>query len=271
MLVWRGGQEVFVMVTKPRCRGRELPCAWDEAPVPDAHVPPDLHRRSHSRPRADHGRGVHRPRALSSDPRLLHSARQRSGRAGDFFTSVDVGRSSRDARRAARRDVAAGRRPGESSISSRRPPATAGSPGRARRRPPRRPSLLRRRRAASGWKRSAAARAAQRDTLGLHAGKLASSQEALPAGVTGVIFANELPRRAAAAPGGHAGDGLREVRVAERDGRARRGRGPALDARDRSLTSRRRAPTCGRAGRLRSTSLPRHGCARPRGASIAAS
>jgi SAM-dependent MidA family methyltransferase len=146
------------------------------------------------------------------------TARQRSGRAGDFFTSVDVGpifgemlavqldEMWRLAGAPARFDLVE---------------AAAGNGRLAR------DVLDAVCRDAPAFyeavtvhlvERSAAARGAQRETLGPHAGKLASSGEACPDGVAGVLYANELldalpPHQVVMRE-----DGLHEVRVAERDG-----------------------------------------------------
>ena len=146
------------------------------------------------------------------------AARQRSGRAGDFFTSVDVGplfgemlavqldemwrlagaparfdlveaaagngRLARDVLDAARRDTPAFYEAAALHLVER----------------------------------SAPARAAQHDTLGPHAGKLAASLETIPSGLTGVIFANELLDALPVHLVVMRDDGLREMRVAEHAG-----------------------------------------------------
>jgi SAM-dependent MidA family methyltransferase len=62
--------------------------------------------------------------------------------------------------------------------------------------------------------RSRTARAAQADTLGPHRDRLAASGADLPAGVEGVIFANELLDALPAHAVAMTGDGLREIFVA---------------------------------------------------------
>jgi SAM-dependent MidA family methyltransferase len=66
--------------------------------------------------------------------------------------------------------------------------------------------------------RSRRARAAQRETLGVHAGRLVSSSAVLPSPVRGVILANELLDALPTHSIVSTADGLREVYVAERDG-----------------------------------------------------
>jgi SAM-dependent MidA family methyltransferase len=169
------------------------------------------------RPVGDYGRGF-------IDLALYHplgyytAARQRSGRAGDFFTSVDVGplfgemlaaqldemwrlagaparfdlveaaagngRLARDVLDAAHRDTPAFYEAAALHLVERSGPA----------------------------------RDAQRDTLGPHAGKLAASLETMPSGLTGVIFANELLDALPVHLVVMRDDGLREVRVAEHEG-----------------------------------------------------
>jgi SAM-dependent MidA family methyltransferase len=65
---------------------------------------------------------------------------------------------------------------------------------------------------------SAAARGAQRETLGPHAAKLASGGDSLPTGITGVIFANELLDALPVHLVVMREDGLKEVHVGERNG-----------------------------------------------------
>jgi SAM-dependent MidA family methyltransferase len=153
-----------------------------------------------------------------SDFGYYAAARQRSGRAGDFFTSVDVGplfgellavqlaEMWRLLGAPSRFDlVEAGAGNGRLARDvldalEREAPACCAAT------------------ALHLVERSAAARGAQRDTLGSHAGRLASSGDTLPTGITGVIFANELldalpPHQVVMREGG-----LREVRVVERGG-----------------------------------------------------
>ena len=129
-------------------------------------------------------------------PELGYYARagQRSGRAGDFFTSVDVGAVFGEL--LARQFVemwsivdAMGNRPGFDIVE-----AGAGN-GRLSRdildaatRTPRFYDAIR----LHLSERSKDARRKQADVLGPHADKIASSRSELPDGVRGVIFANEL-------------------------------------------------------------------------------
>jgi SAM-dependent MidA family methyltransferase len=146
------------------------------------------------------------------------TARQRSGRGGDFFTSVDVGPIFGEMLAVQLDEMwrLAGAPPSFDLVE-----AAAGNGRLAR------DVLDAACRDAPAFyeavalhlvERSTAARGAQRDTLGPHTGKLSSSGETCPAGVTGVIFANELldalpPHQVVMRE-----DGLREVRVTERDG-----------------------------------------------------
>jgi SAM-dependent MidA family methyltransferase len=150
------------------------------------------------------------------------TAAQRSGRAGDFYTSVDVGplfgellaefvaRRWQAWRSAAREGepfalVEAGAGNGRlardllDALATDHPACYAAA----------RLHLV---------ERSAAARAQHVTTLGPHAARLASSGPGLPAGASGVLIANELldafpAHRVRMTPGG-----LREVLVGERDG-----------------------------------------------------
>jgi SAM-dependent MidA family methyltransferase len=149
-------------------------------------------------------------------------AGQRSGKAGDFYTSVDVGPLfgellavqfaemhallARDAPGAAFDLVEAAAGNGRLShdvldAAERHHPAFYASA---------RLTLV---------ERSAAARQSQRDGLGSHAVKLAESRPDLPAAVRGVIFANELldamPAHAVVMRGGT----LREIYIDHREGR----------------------------------------------------
>ncbi len=146
------------------------------------------------------------------------TARQRSGRAGDFFTSVDVGpifgellcvqfaEMWRLVGSPTRFDVVE---------------AAAGN-GRlardvldaAQEEAPEFYAAI----ALHLVEASATARRAQLETIGPHAGKLVASSDSLPAGITGVVFANELldalPVHLVVMREG----GLKEVHVAERHG-----------------------------------------------------
>jgi SAM-dependent MidA family methyltransferase len=134
------------------------------------------------------------------DPRLGYYARavQRSGRAGDFFTSVDVGGifgTLLESQMAEMADLLAGARSPQPAASFDLVEAGAGN-GRLS------ADILRASRQAHPevYARTAlhlveaspAARAAQRDTLGDMADRLASSSDALPSSFEGVLFANEL-------------------------------------------------------------------------------
>jgi len=135
-------------------------------------------------------------------------ATRRSGRAGDFYTSVDVGplfgellaeQFSEMGRFVAGFDlVEAGAGDGRLSRDVLDALETAA------------PDLYARVRLHL-VERSAAAREAQRDTLGRHASKLASSTADLPSQIHGIVFANELldalPTHAVVARE----DGLREI------------------------------------------------------------
>lgn len=146
------------------------------------------------------------------------TARQRSGRAGDFFTSVDVGPIFGEALARQFEEMwrLAGE-PGPFDVVE----AGAGNGRLAR-------DVLDAARAAHPSfydsialhlvEASTVARDAQRDTLGPHADKLASSGHALPFGATGVIFANELLDALPVHLVVMRDRGLRELRLAERDG-----------------------------------------------------
>jgi SAM-dependent MidA family methyltransferase len=134
------------------------------------------------------------------DSRLGYYAReaQRSGRAGDFFTSVDVGAifgTLLESQLAEMADLLAGARSPEPAARFDLVEAGAGN-GRLS------ADILRASRqvhpeiyartALHLAEASPAARAAQRDTLGDMADRLASSSAALPSSFEGVLFANEL-------------------------------------------------------------------------------
>jgi SAM-dependent MidA family methyltransferase len=134
------------------------------------------------------------------DPRLGYYARaaQRSGRAGDFFTSVDVGGifgTLLESQLAEMADLLAGARRPEPAARFDLVEAGAGNGRlsadilRASRRA--HPAIYART-ALHLVEASPAARAAQRDTLGEMADRLASSSDALPPSFEGVLFANEL-------------------------------------------------------------------------------
>jgi SAM-dependent MidA family methyltransferase len=135
-------------------------------------------------------------------------ATRKTGRAGDFFTSVDVGPMFGEL---LARQLGEMWRVLEQRAESREPTPTARRPrpdahfdlveagasdGRlsrdvldaAQRADPELYSAIR----LFLVERSPAARAAQRETLGPHAGRLQYSDAALPEGITGVVLANEL-------------------------------------------------------------------------------
>lgn len=138
-------------------------------------------------------------------------AAQRSGRAGDFFTSVDVGSTFGEL---LERQIAemADLMPGPFDLVE----AGAGS-GRlsadilcaARERHP----TLHARTRLHLVESSPAARAAQPATLGEDASRLASSSDSLPVSFTGVLFANELLDAMPVHEVVRRSDGLREVYV----------------------------------------------------------
>ncbi len=152
-------------------------------------------------------------------PELGYYARadRRSGRAGDFLTSVDSGTAfgALLARQFAEmwRLAAAGAAPALVE-------AGAGSGRLARdvldHLAADCPDLYRTLRLTL-VERSPAARAAQAGTLGAHAARLAGAATELPAGVRGVVFANELLDALPVHPIVMTADGLREVHV-DRDG-----------------------------------------------------
>jgi SAM-dependent MidA family methyltransferase len=127
---------------------------------------------------------------------------QRSGRDGDFFTSVDLGpqfggllASQFAEMHAALGDPSASGRPGEDAPRFDLVEAAAGNGRLARdvldaaeRRHPAFYSAVR----LHLVERSARARAAQETVLGRHASMLASSSPGVPEAVAGVIYANEL-------------------------------------------------------------------------------
>jgi SAM-dependent MidA family methyltransferase len=149
-------------------------------------------------------------------------AAQRSGKAGDFYTSVDVGALFGELLAVQFAEmhevidrVASGGRfdlveagAGNGRLSRDVLDAAARH----------HPGLYRAARLTL-VERSAAARRSQREVLGPHAERLAASRPDLPADVRGVIFANELldamPAHAVIMRGGT----LREIYIDERDGR----------------------------------------------------
>lgn len=156
-------------------------------------------------------------------PALGYYARagRRSGRAGDFYTSVDAGPvfgALLSKQFAEMRRIVAGGGDGpfalvEAGAGDGRlardvlDAAAAGDPGFHR---AVRLTLV---------ERSPAARRAQVATLGAHAARLDASTAELPAEVRGVIFANELLDALPVHPIVMTGAGLREVRVALDGGR----------------------------------------------------
>ena len=146
------------------------------------------------------------------------AARQRSGRAGDFFTCVDVGPLFGEMLAAQLDEMW---RLAGAPVRFDLVEAAAGN-GRLARdvldAAHRDTPAFYEAAALHLVERSAPARDAQRDTLGPHAGKLASSLETLPVNLTGVIFANELLDALPVHLVVMRDEGLREVRVAEHDG-----------------------------------------------------
>ena len=145
-------------------------------------------------------------------------AAQRSGRAGDFFTSVDVGPLFGELLEAQLAEMAAH---SEFQILNSKMfdlvEAGAGN-GRLVGRHPARRARARSRRSTTSLRlhlveASAAARAAQRATLGESADRLASSGDALPASFEGVLIANELLDALPVHQVVMRDDGLREVYV----------------------------------------------------------
>lgn len=148
------------------------------------------------------------------------AAEQRSGRAGDFFTSVDVGplfgemiavqlAEMWDIMRAAGRDVFDLVEAGAGNGRLARDVMDAAARCY--------PSFYRALRLTL-VEESAAARRAQAATLGPHVHRLAASTETLPTNVAGVIYANELLDALPVHVVTRTSDGLREVVVSERDG-----------------------------------------------------
>ena len=177
-------------------------------------------------------------------PELGYYARagRRSGRAGDFFTSVDAGPLFGEllaAQLAEMHRLARGSHPPSAADAD---PAAgafdlveagAGSGRLAR-------SVLDRAAAAHPAfyrdlrltlvERSPAARAAQQAALGPHAGRLAQSRAELPARVRGILFANELLDALPVHSVVMTAAGLREVYVDSLDGRLVETAGPVSPA-----------------------------------------
>ena len=178
-------------------------------------------------------------------PALGYYARadRRSGRAGDFFTSVDLGPvfgellaeqfaemwdvvSAAGARDASTFDLV------EAAAGSGRLARDVLDAAEARH--PAFYAAIR----LSLVDRSPTARAAHRTTLGRHAAKLAASDTALPARTSGVIFANELLDALPPHVVIMTDDGLREVYVDADEGRLVERIGPISDDRVRAHVER---------------------------------
>ena len=165
------------------------------------------------------------------DPAYGYYARatQRSGRSGDFFTSVDVGPLFGELIAVQLEEL--WRRLGAGRFDLVE--AGAGN-GRltndildaAQRHFPDFYQSI----AATLVERSEVARAAQRATLDAHAARIAGSSPALPPSVEGVIFANELLDAFPVHVVTMTADGPREIRVAERGGRLMEVEGALSDA-----------------------------------------
>lgn len=170
-------------------------------------------------------------------PELGYYARagRRSGRAGDFFTSVDAGPLFGEllAEQFAEMQRLAADVDASAAETYDLVEAGAGSGRLAR-------NILDHARAAlpafygalrlTLVERSPAARAAQDATLGPHAGRLARSAAELPASVRGVIFANELLDALPVHSIVMTDAGLREVYVDNRNGRLVETAGPVSPA-----------------------------------------
>ena len=147
-------------------------------------------------------------------------AEQRSGRAGDFYTSVDVGPLFGEmiaAQLAEMWEVLRSRGAEAFDIVE----AGAGNGrlardvmDRAAREFPEFYRCIR----LTLVERSAAARGAQAVRLGPHVGRVAEMRTSLPTGVTGVIYANELLDAFPVHVVTRTPEGLREIAVSERDG-----------------------------------------------------
>jgi SAM-dependent MidA family methyltransferase len=154
------------------------------------------------------------------------TARQRSGRGGDFYTSVDAGSLFGETLAAylERRWEAMGRPAAFDLVE------TGAGNGRlsrdiadaAAREHPDFYDALR----LHLIELSEPARAAHAETLGPHAAKLASSAVDLPTRIRGVLVANEMLDAAPCHVVMQTADELREIYVAERDGRLRLEEGP---------------------------------------------
>ena len=153
------------------------------------------------------------------DPRdgYYASAAQKSGKAGDFYTSVDV--SALFGATIAEQLVEMWRLLGSGEFHLVE--AGAGHARLARdildAAAAHHPDFYRRLRVTL-VERSSSARAAHRETLGSHVSLLASSSDTLPDNIDGAIVANELLDALPVIVMQMTGDGLREVAVDERDG-----------------------------------------------------
>ena len=200
-------------------------------------------------------------------------AAQRSGRAGDFFTSVDVGPIFGEllARQIVEMAAILGSPPrafdlveagaGNGRLSAdilRALDATAPCPAAAAAPAPRR-----------GQRRAHAPR--RPDTLGAHASRLTSASGDLPERFEGVLFANELLDAMPVHQVVMHEDGLREVFVVEDRGRLTAREGAAVDAGAGRVPGRARRRARARLARRRSTCARATGCPRPPGGSPAGS
>ena len=210
-------------------------------------------------------------------PELGYYARaaQRSGRAGDFFTSVDVGPLFGELLEVQiaemARLLAVEPHWPTRSTSSKPAPATAGSPptscGAAERRHPDAYAGIR----LHLVEASAAARAAQRPSSATAADRLVASSDQLPAAFEGVLVANELLDAMPVHQVVMRAEGLREVYVDRRAATAwsrSRANRPHRTARVSRSPGRRGSRT---AGASRSTCALATGCPRSRAGSVAAS
>lgn len=159
------------------------------------------------------------------------AAAQRSGRGGDFYTSVDVGPLFGEmiaAQLAEMWEVM--RTPGDDGFDLVEAGAGNGRLARDVMDAAARdfPEFYRRIRLTL-VERSAAARAAQPATLGPHMARAPELRRTLPDTVTGVVFANELLDALPVRVVERTGEGLREVMVSERDGVLVESRRPISD------------------------------------------
>ena len=168
-------------------------------------------------------------------PQLGYYARagRRSGRAGDFFTSVDAGPPFGELLAAQLAEMSRLAAPEGTAAACDLVEAGAGSGRLARsvldHAATAHPDFYRELRLTL-VERSPAARAAQQAALGPHAGRLAQSGAELPAGVRGIIFANELLDALPVHSVVMTAAGLREVYVDSRDGRLVETPGPVSPA-----------------------------------------